>query len=71
MYMKWITTFESSNTYSVLWLITSENETINIQLQRHKNQIVIIYNYKSGPIEVKHIFLNWCGVPNETLKNYL
>jgi hypothetical protein len=25
--MKWITTFESSNTYSVLQLITSENET--------------------------------------------
>jgi hypothetical protein len=32
---------------------------------------VIIHNYKSGLIEVKHFFfLNWCGVPNETLKRF-
>ena len=70
MYMKWITTFESSNTYSVLRLITSENETRNVHLQGHKNQNVIIHNYKLGLIEVKHIFFNWCGVPNETLKKF-
>ena len=70
MYMKWITTFESSNTYSVLRLITSENETRNVHLQGHKNQNVIIHNYKLGLIEVKHIFFNWCGVPNETLRKF-
>jgi hypothetical protein len=59
-----LTAFESSNTYSVLQLITSENETTNIQLQGHKIQNVIIYNYKSGLIEVKHFFffkLVWCA----------
>jgi hypothetical protein len=60
-----VTTFESSNTYSVLQPITSENETRNVQIQGHKNENVIIYNYKSRSIEVKHLKkkkkLVWCA----------